>query len=277
MSVLTPEPPPEPKTKVTEPTPDAKKNVSTPLLFFALVISIGITVVVPLLFPDYPKVALIVVLLALALTCVAIGGLIVRQPLGILITEHNTMSLSRFQAVLWTILVLGTYMTIVLCRIAKGGDGSTLVISNQLLVLMGIGYTSVVGSSIATSVKTDKPATAAAMQTADAHADTGVQVKADGVIFANTKASDASFVDIFQGDELVDAHLIDLSKVQMFFFTIVAAVIFLSEAFQQLGGDVTKATLPVLNETLVGLMGISHAAYLANKTVTRTPVPQPAA
>ena len=35
---------------------------------------------------------------------------------------------------------------------------------------------------------------------------------------------------MFQGDELADAHTTDLSKVQMFFFTIVSAVVFLGTA-----------------------------------------------
>lgn len=256
--------------------PDAKPKVSTPALFLALLVSIGIAVAVPFLLRGYPTVTLVLVLAALTLTCVAIGGLIVRQPLGILITEHNTMSLSRFQAVLWTVLVLAVYMTIVLRRIAAGAtDASDVTISNELLALMGISFTSIVGSSIATSVKTQKPATDDAKQTAAANADANVQVKPDGVIFGNAKPSDASFVDIFQGDELTDAHLVDLSKVQMFFFTIVAAILFLSQAFHQIGGALAK--LPTVNDTLVGLMGISHAAYLANKTVTRTPAPQPGA
>jgi len=43
---------------------------------------------------------------------VLLGQLINQRPLGILIGERNLMSLSRFQMVLWTIIVLSAYIVI---------------------------------------------------------------------------------------------------------------------------------------------------------------------
>lgn len=260
-----------------------KPKVSTPQLVLGVFFCVVVAVVGPLLLAKSSPWNLLLELAALVLAVLVIGSIIVKLPLGILITNHNTMSLSRFQAVLWTLIVLAAYMTIVLGRIAtsSAGDISSkllgLEITTPLLALMGISYASAIGSSIATSAKTQKTTDPATIDAAQKNADEGVQVSADGVVFENAQPKDASFVDIFQGDELADAHLVDLSKVQMFFFTIVAAALFLSDVFRQLSQatDLTKVTLPVLPETLITLMGISHAAYLGNKTVTRTPAHAP--
>jgi len=91
-------------------------------------------------------------------------------------------------------------------------------------------------------------------------------------MYKNKDISDASVGDMFQGDELVDAHTSDLSKVQMFFFTIVSAVVFLGTADAMFTNmkSIGDVLIPQLPENLIALMGISHAAYLGNKAVTRT-------
>ena len=91
--------------------------------------------------------------------------------------------------------------------------------------------------------------------------------------------------DMFEGDELADAHTIDMGKVQMFFFTIVSAVVFIGNAKGMLTGKDADALssaaksvdvlIPKLPQTLIALMGVSHGAYLGNKAVTRTQTQPP--
>jgi hypothetical protein len=58
----------------------------------------------------------------------------------------------------------------------------------------------------------------------------------------------------------------------MFFFTIVSAVVFLGTADAMFTNmkSISDVLIPQLPENLIALMGISHAAYLGNKAVTRT-------
>ena len=60
--------------------------------------------------------ALIVILL-MVVFMLLLGAAISKHPLGILINQRNLMSLSRFQAVLWTLVVLAGYFTMALMRV----------------------------------------------------------------------------------------------------------------------------------------------------------------
>jgi hypothetical protein len=215
-------------------------------------------------------------LAALTALMIAVGVSVTHRYWGILINERNVMSLSRFQAVLWTVLILADYATILLGRAWQGMslvDAKDLL-RPDLLMLMGISYASAVGTSIVHANKAGKPTPVNAVSDAQTslNDNAGNFTAAQGVMYKNKDLSDANVGDLFQGDELADAHTTDLSKVQMFFFTIVSAVVFLGTAdamFTNMKsmGDVL---IPQLPENLIALMGISHAAYLGNKAVTRT-------
>jgi hypothetical protein len=141
-------------------------------------------------------------------------------------------------------------------------------------MLMGISYGSAVGTSIVHANKSGKPTPANAVADAQANLNdtNGSFTAAQGVMYKNKDLSDANVGDMFQGDELADAHTTDLSKVQMFFFTIVSAVVFLGTADAMFTNmkSIGDVLIPQLPENLIALMGISHAAYLSNKAVTRT-------
>jgi hypothetical protein len=213
---------------------------------------------------------------ALTLLMIAVGVSVTHRFSGILINERNVMSLSRFQAVLWTVLILADYATILLGRAWQGMslvDAKDLL-RPDLLVLMGISYASAVGTSIVHANKAGKPTPASAVTEAQTNLNDsdGNFTAAQGVMYKNKDVSDASVGDMFQGDEISDAHATDLSKVQMFFFTIVSAVVFLGTADAMFTNmkSIGDVLIPQLPENLIALMGISHAAYLGNKAVTRT-------
>jgi hypothetical protein len=213
---------------------------------------------------------------ALTALMIAVGTSVTQRFWGILINERNVMSLSRFQAVLWTVLILADYATILLGRAWQGMslvDAKDLL-RPDLLALMGISYASAVGTSIVHANKSGKPTPVNAVADAQANLNdtSGSFTAAQGVMYKNKDFSDANVGDMFQGDELADAHTTDLSKVQMFFFTIVSAVVFLGTADAMFANmkSIGDVLIPQLPENLIALMGISHAAYLGNKTVTRT-------
>ena len=63
----------------------------------------------------------------LVLFCMMLGIVICKQPLGILISEQNVISLSRFQTVLWTVIIISGFLVIAMARIKNGvmaGDDS---------------------------------------------------------------------------------------------------------------------------------------------------------
>lgn len=64
--------------------------------------------------------AWLVVLLSMFVFVLFLGKWICGRPLGILVADRNLMSLSRFQMILWALLILSAYLTIAMKRIHGG-------------------------------------------------------------------------------------------------------------------------------------------------------------
>ena len=215
--------------------------------------------------------------LILALLMIQIGRAIVGLPFGILIGELNVISLARFQMAVWTILILGAYMTQAFARIRKGDgmDALNVAIDPHLWILMGISTTSLVAAPLILNTKKDEePDGGVVAKTAVAAGETegDVSTNRQGIVYANSVKSDARLPDMFQGDEIGNTTHVDLAKVQMFYFTVVSAVVFFAAVLHNLvapNGDLT--TLPVLSEGFVAILAISHAGYLGSKSVDHTP------
>jgi hypothetical protein len=127
-----------------------------------------------LLFPNTQRIwewALVALWMVLFVLC--IGVAVTGQPLGILINEQNLMSLSRFQAVLWTVIIVSALLVIAAARLHDGvaAPGSPLDIkfTPQVLSLLGITSAALVGSPLIDATKKSKtPAPSVAPQTAAA-------------------------------------------------------------------------------------------------------------
>ena len=140
--------------------------------------------------------------------------------------------------------------------------------------------------TVAAELTADPPAVAAAAAAAKQAADTAVVAKTasvadvvndnkQGTLYANPSINDASFSDMFEGDEVGNAAYIDLAKVQMFFFTIIVGLSYVFLLLSQTMVDLAIApekvnALPVLSAGMIALLGISHAGNLAGKTADRT-------
>lgn len=221
----------------------------------------------------------IVVIAAMLFFVAVLGARISGRPAGILINERNLISLSRFQTVMWTLIILSAFLTMALQRIRFGvaEDQSPLNITLdwRLWALMGISTTSLIGSPLLSSgKKTKEPDQAVANKTAALTGESGPAVvdNAQGTLYKNPEIKDAAFSDMFEGDEVGNTAYVDLAKVQMFFFTIVAALSYFVILFSWIKNKETKdlAAFPVLSEGFIAILGISHGGYLVNKTNDHT-------
>ena len=97
----------------------------------------------------------------------------------------------------------------------------------------------------------------------------------EGLLKVNKTPQEATLSDLFQGDEIGDYYLVDLSKVQMFFFT-VAIVVSYAAALAGILNDQAAlmnplgVDFPSFSSSLNALLAISHAGYLTVKSVDHT-------
>ncbi len=196
----------------------------------------------------------------------------------ILIDNRKQMSLSRLQLVLWTLVILSAYLTIVLSRISTinlGDPSAGAAIQSAMIVpmpwelisLLGISLTAVAGTSLILGVKKDTELTPERAQEIKTRLEEKDR-KNEGTVCENQNIDDANFTDMFKGDEVGDCSTINMAKVQMFFFTIVIIVAY---SLLILNSMLTKTPLfPELSQELVTILGISNAGYLTEKAVPST-------
>jgi len=249
----------------------------------------------------------------LSVSIAAIGDGLVGRPLGAFIDDRNRMSLSRVQLVVWTILVLAGFYTIVLWNLhtPANGDPLNVGIPQELWWLMGISTTSLVGSPLIKSAKRNKTtvdtefenkkqqlkrqrgrafetkASAAAMteartRAAAATASLGTLVepdptqpedaiKAEGELVVFSSPEMAGPADLFEGEDKGNVNVLDMGKVQMFYFTVILVLTYAIALLTVLASSAVSVGFPIPDESMVALLGISHAGYLATKTVSHSP------
>ena len=190
-----------------------------------------------------------VVLVALA---IVIGWTVTKKWAGVLIDGRGRYSLTHFQTVIWTLAILSAYIA---ALVSSSFDSTNLSIDTSLLQLMGIAATSAV---LATGVKSIK----------DAPGSAAGPIASEGEIItrpdASTTVITAKLQQMWLEEEgsLAD-KVVNITKFQNFVFTLVALGVFVALA--------TKAQrLPALPETLVWLLGISHAGYVGGKVPDKT-------
>jgi hypothetical protein len=214
------------------------------------------------------------ILVAVGLFVCFLGRWISGRLMGIFIGSRNLMSLSRFQMVLWTVLILSAYFTMALHRVRDGAPVDPLAIGMDwhLWALMGISTASLIGSPLLLGSKADKQADQKSVDKAAAalkESAKDIEGNSAGTLYVNKTIADASFLDIFQGDEIGNTAYVDPAKMQMFLFTVIALIAYGAAVAAMLRkGD--YSAMPVPSEGLIALLGISHAGYLASKTTDQT-------
>jgi hypothetical protein len=205
------------------------------------------------------------VLASLTLVCVVAGYLANGRPAGIFIDERYRISLARFQWAAWFIVLFSGYFTGAAWDVALGGD--LPAIEPNLFALLGITTGSAVISNVI--VDTKKRENSAANS-----ADPTLLGKID----VNADSGDASWADLYLGEEEANRSTIDVSRLQKLVITMVLVVTYIEmlwTAFGEASRDYESFAMPVVGTNFVTLLGISHAAYLAYKATPKTPT-QPA-
>lgn len=208
----------------------------------------------------------------MAIFGVVVGHGITHRWLGLLIDTEHKVSLSRLQMILWTILILSGFLTVVAANIDSGlVEPLRVAIPPELWVLMGISTSSMVGSPILQRAKQSRMVSDEEKQrTIDQLAQRSVdpsRVSFRGQVVVNHSLDAASIADIFQGSETGTVGLVDIGQVQMFFFTLVLVFAYgtaLAGLFST--GEPIRA-LPVVDTGMLALLSISHAGFLVNKAI----------
>jgi hypothetical protein len=193
-------------------------------------------------------------LILLALFILAVGYGITGWWLGVLIDNRRKMSLSRFQTFLWSVLILSALLVAALTNIPlvrNPTDALTISIPPELLAILGISVTALVGQSVILNV-----------------------AKNPNQVDTNLVTKDRpSWVDMFKGDDVANSDYVDLSKVQMFYFTLILVLIYgvaLASIFMTVDPKhPTISAFPALTPAIVGLLGISQGGYLVYKAIPR--------
>lgn len=162
--------------------------------------------------------------------------------LGLLLDGRGRYSLNHFQVLMWTLLVLSTWLGILIPFF----DVERLRIPSELLVLMGISLGS---ASAAGAIKSAKDASGASVRRM------GTFTLADG-----TQIQRKPFLRqmLLEEEGFTADEVINVTKFQNYVFTLVAGFTYVGLMFKAEG-------FPVLPEELVWLIGISHAGYIAGK------------
>jgi hypothetical protein len=213
----------------------------------------------------------LVMLAALIAFTILVGQAVTRRWQGVLIDERNTISLSRLQLLLWSVVVLSAYLAAALARIRQGvADPLAIAVPDTLWMLLGISTASLVGSPLVKSTKTTRAVDEGQKdQTFEKLARLGAgteKLDTIGQIVTNKDAGDARWTDLFRGEETGNAAQLDLGKVQMFFFTLVLVLAYGVALGRGLAGG-PLAEFPDIAPGMVALLGISHAGYLTHKAV----------
>ncbi|HEX3950167.1 MAG TPA: hypothetical protein VHW95_09995 [Steroidobacteraceae bacterium] len=207
------------------------------------------------------------------------GKAITGRGLGILINERKLMSLSRLQLVIWTIVIVSGFFVIALERIRMGEAPQPLNIGVdwQIWALLGLSATSFVGTPLLYGAKKAKnpadPELVPKVAARYREEPSGVNANREGILYGNGSIQDARFTDMFEGDELANVQLVDVAKLQMFFFTVAIAVAYGMQLYALIAyGDLSvgDVKMPEVQSGLLVLMGVSHAGYLGSKSVDRT-------
>jgi hypothetical protein len=238
---------------------------------YALIFIIIAIVLVGLLFPTDARLwSWLIIMILLAMFIVISGQGILGRWEGALIDERKKMSLSRLQMILWTIVIVSGYLSSALANIAnKVPEPLSIEIPKQLWLLMGISTTSLLGSPLIKSTRMNKKLNTANQRKFNI-LKKGKGIDNVGLIITNNKIENASWGDMFKGEEVSNFSNLDLGKVQMFYFTIILVLAYIVTLGGTLAGANEAITkLPAIDQGMTALIGISHGGYLINKAIIR--------
>jgi hypothetical protein len=200
----------------------------------------------------------------MVLVAAGAGLLRSKSPWGIFIDSRDTWSLTQFQLVLWTFVIIPVLVAVVIGRATK--DPSTawdLTVPGEVWGLLGISLGSTALAAAIKSQKNDPP---------------GNPLGAGDRVLARAGAQKARISDMFAYDEgLGSLTRLDVTKFQNFVFTLALAVTYLWSCLWLFGKAGTPSAitgLPAFSGVALGILGISHAGYLTGKAIPQSGTPE---
>lgn len=176
------------------------------------------------------------------------------NPLAPAVGADNRLSLSKFQTLLWTYVVLYVYVVLAMHNLQQNAVNprlpdafgsaktpGTIGFPPSVLLLLGFSITTLVGAA---GITANQIATGAIKK----------------------PKCDAPSLDprwLVVGDD----GNVDLTRFQVLLWTFVAAGVFLGDAWYLVGNNPVVRNLPDIGNTLVLLMGVGQAAYIGGKLV----------
>ncbi len=220
------------------------------------------------------QLAWIAMLSLVVLASAFLGQSVTKRWDGILIDNDNRISLSRFQLICWTILLIGSLACIGIHNFAQGGDVSKALdigIPPEIWALLGLpAFTAVTAAAIkdekrgqtTTASAADVQASNSAVQKQQGLSQTPTQ---DGRVLTKATPAEARWVDMVMGD-FEGAQNIDASKFQKLLITLLVLGIYAGALWSVISSATGAiAAFPPISQGFLALLGISHAAYLADK------------
>lgn len=173
---------------------------------------------------------------------------------GLLIDQHHKLLLSRLQMILWTLVILSGFLTAALTNINAGQiEPLQIHVPPELWLLMGISTTSLVGTPLLNGKKNNS------------NGGGGGPIPST---LAEVETPRLRWADLFQADDAHEVVRLDLSKLQMFFFTLILVIAYGAALAALFAEPVDKIeALPTLDPGMMLLLGISHVGYLVDKAL----------
>jgi hypothetical protein len=205
--------------------------------------------------------ALVILLLAAIIS----GHLAKKRLIGILIDERDRVSLARFQWVAWFVLLFSAYFAGAIWNAFYGAD--LPAIEPNLFGTIGVVSGSAVISNLIVDNKKnqEKPATLAA------------DPRVKGVADINLTPDEATWAELFLGEEGANRDTVDVSRLQKLIITFILVIAYfgmLLSGFTQTSLTYESFNMPAVGANFLLLLGASHAAYLAYKATPKTPTPK---
>ncbi len=215
----------------------------------------------------------IIAMVALTAFALVVGRGVTGVWKGAFVDERLRMSLSRLQMLTWTIVIVAALGTMAIARAQSDPvTAMDIEVPPSVWALLGISMTSLIGSPLIKNAKKGPAPAAAGERTSAAraaHAERLNHVEVEGQVVKNTSIDDATFADLFMGEYVDTFRLLDIAKIQMFFFTVLLVLAYAIAVGKVLRTDPNLASLPDVGGGMLPLLGISHAGYLLSKVATK--------